>query len=322
MRKTSLTPRGALRAPLNELLGLAANVRLLRELVSDREYLTPGELANRTELTRAAVYRALDRLFNAGVVEYGRSGGQRCRFNVRHPLARALTQLFRSENQRFVEITNALRSAVEGLRPPPISAWIEGPVAAGREQFGDPVIVGLLDTPEHVDEHVDTLQENTVDLQREQDVTIEIRGRTRADLKSLPQNDREDLAYAIPLFGPPIEPFVAPEKYRQRKPPRVHQDVEDRALAYATAIAQRIKTEPELVERAREWLERRRSRAPKSELRELREWGQILRSMTPARLSRFLVDTSERAVRLRQTNPFIGALSQEERKEILEETTE
>jgi DNA-binding transcriptional ArsR family regulator len=310
--------RGALRAPLNEILGAEANVRLLRELVSERgRYLTPGELATRTDLTRAAVYRALDRLFNAGVVEYGATGGRRCRLHASHPLTRRLRQLFQSEAQRVIEVRNSLRSAVEKLSPPPISAWIEGPVATGHDQFGDPVVVGLLDTPANVDEHVEALQESTVDLQREQDVTIEVRGRTRADLGSLPPSDRADLAHAILLFGSPVEPFVAPEKYRQRNPPRSHRDLEYRSLVYASAIARRIRTEPELVDRARDWLRLRMERASESELRDLREWERILRATTPARLSRFLADTSERAVRLRQSNPFVGALSQQERQEIL-----
>jgi hypothetical protein len=98
--------------------------------------------------------------------------------------------------------------------------------------------------------------------------------------------------------------------------------LEDRALVYAEAIAQRLKTEPELIDRAKEWIEMRMESAAKSEQGDLREWHRILRSMTPPRLSRFLVDTSERAFRLRQTNPFVGALSQKERRALLKRTSE
>ena len=225
-------------------------------------------------------------------------------------------------NAEPVHLPVLLKEAVEKLSPPPIAAWIEGPVAFGNDQFGDPLVVGLLDTPKNVDGHVAVLQENTVELQRKQDVTIEIRGRTRADLKALPSNEREELTRAIILFGAPIGAFVAPEKYRLGEPPRTHRDLEDRALVYAEAIARRLKTEPELIDRAKEWIEMRMESAPKSERRDLREWHGVLRSMTPPRLSRFLVDTSERAFRLRQTNPFVGALSQAERRVLLKKRSE
>ena len=170
-----LPARGAFGAPLNQVLGAEANVRLLRELALDHgRYLTPGELAKRTGLTRAAVYRALERLFAAGVIEYDSSVAQRCRLQHASPVAGALRDLFRAEAQRVVAVMEALGTAVGELSPPPISAWIEGRAATGEDEYGDPIVVGLLDVPEHLDEHVEILQERTVELQRRQDVTIEV----------------------------------------------------------------------------------------------------------------------------------------------------
>ena len=54
------------------------------------------------------------------------------------------------------------------------------------------------------------------------------------------------------------------------------------------------------------------------EQKELIEWKRILQSMSIPRLKRFLVDDSERAIRLRQSSPFVGALSQDELEEIRE----
>jgi hypothetical protein len=54
-----------------------------------------------------------------------------------------------------------------------------------------------------------------------------------------------------------------------------------------------------------------------AEQRELREWDRVLQTMSLARLRRFLTDRGERATRLRQTLPFLDALSSAERKALL-----
>lgn len=55
------------------------------------------------------------------------------------------------------------------------------------------------------------------------------------------------------------------------------------------------------------------SRASPRERRELMEWIRILSTMSAARLQRFLVEDSERAIRLRQTLPALNFLSPFER---------
>jgi len=62
---------------------------------------------------------------------------------------------------------------------------------------------------------------------------------------------------------------------------------------------------------------RRLARATPPERRELREWDRVLETMSLAQLRRFLTDRSERATRLRQTLPFLDALSPAERKAVL-----
>src|SRR5262249_46541609 len=74
-----------------------------------------------------------------------------------------------------------------------------------------------------------------------------------------------------------------------------------------------------LLVRARSAAPRRRSPHSPGEQRELREWDRILRTMSTARLRRFLVDRGERATRLRQTLPFVGALTAAERERIAAE---
>lgn len=175
--------------------------------------------------------------------------------------------------------------------------------------------MGLLDSPQAVDEHAEALRDRLAALEREADVTIEVRARTQADLKALPDAEREALAGAIPLFGVPVKAFVAPDRLRRRAA-RTHGDLDAQGLAYASAIAERLPTEPELIGRALDWVRARLADASPGEVRELREWERILGSTTPARLRRFLLHPGERATRLRQSNPFLAVLTEGERAEL------
>lgn len=309
-----------LQLPLNAILGTDANIRLLRELcLRPGRFATPGELARRTGLSRAAVYRSLERMTEVGIIENDPSAGQtRCALRGAHPLADALTDLFQSEAERAAAMVAAVRSAAEGLSPPPISVWIAGAGVRGQDGAVEPIAVGLLDTPAAVAANAERLRERLAEVGREQDHEFQVRARTRADLDALTAADREELQDALLVFGAPVDVFVAPERYRQAKPPRTHEDLEARGLAFAAAIAPRLRREPALIERAREWVADRLAGAAESELSDLREWDRLLRSMSPARLSRFLVDSSERAVRLRQSNPFVDAIGVDERLDILQ----
>ena len=75
---------------------------------------------------------------------------------------------------------------------------------------------------------------------------------------------------------------------------------------------------PSLVERAQRNLERRLRDASPGEHKVLEEWAQILRTTSLPRLRRFLVEDSERATRLRQSLPFVEAVTPQEIDEQLE----
>jgi hypothetical protein len=61
--------------------------------------------------------------------------------------------------------------------------------------------------------------------------------------------------------------------------------------------------------------------ASPQERHELDEWAHSLRTASPGRLRRLLVDPGERATRLRQTLPFLGILSPEERRTVMDEAS-
>ncbi len=84
----------------------------------------------------------------------------------------------------------------------------------------------------------------------------------------------------------------------------------------ARAIAQRLRSDPGLVELARANIERwTKSCSPRGRAA-LREWLAVLDGPIDGVIA-LLCGEDERAVRLRQSNPFAGALTQKVRNEIL-----
>ncbi len=153
------------------------------------------------------------------------------------------------------------------------------------------------------------------------DVTIEIRGLTRADLVVMTEAQRQQMIDAMSLAGPAPSVFAEMSKRGQstdRIRAKRHSDLDARGLAFGSAIAAAIKEDPTLIERARAWIDTRAKKASAGERRELEEWQRLLRTTSPARLRRVLTDPGERATRLRQTLPFLDALSGAERDAVID----
>ena len=183
--------------------------------------------------------------------------------------------------------------------------------------------MGLLCGARDLETTVASFEDVIGDLELEQDVSIEIRGRTEADLLAGDNEELEALRHVLPLLGAPPHAILAPDSppdagSASPRRPFSHGDLDARARELAAAIAHRIHTDPSLVARARAHIAQRLPHASTGEQRDLREWDRILRAMSLPRLRRFLVDPGERATRLRQTFPFTGILSAEEREELLE----
>jgi hypothetical protein len=99
-----------------------------------------------------------------------------------------------------------------------------------------------------------------------------------------------------------------------------HAFLDEFALAYHRVVAERLRAEPEAVlERARQnlnrWVEGDAFGA--GEQASLEEWREILDDADVVRLIEIMTDTSDDGQRLRSSSPFVGALSPEERLEIL-----
>lgn len=310
----------ALRSPLNDILGTEANVRLLRVLSRTSLPMSATELARRAAITLSGVGRALGALERTGIIEFVGVGGRRpVRLRQEHPLATALEALFAAEALRVDSVFAGVRAAAEALVSAPRSVWVEGPAALGTDSPADPIVVGVLAGARELDATVEMLIAALTPVEVELDVTIEVRGRTVADLAALVGSERRSVESATLLFGAPPLAFVELESARgrgrrERTPkPVSHASMDERARASGAAIAAKLRHDPSLVERAQRYIARRLPRASHGERRELEEWDRILRTMSLPRLRRFLVEPSERAARLRQTLPFVGELTPVER---------
>lgn len=99
------------------------------------------------------------------------------------------------------------------------------------------------------------------------------------------------------------------------QPVRSHQWIDERSLALHAAVAAKLEARPELLDVARQNLERWLSMRPAAALR---EWQAILDRAPLPDVIELLRARSADAARLRQSSPFAGVLSQSERQSILD----
>ena len=97
-----------------------------------------------------------------------------------------------------------------------------------------------------------------------------------------------------------------------------HKLIDERSLAFGRAIARRVAKQPELIALAQANLWRWLTTCSAGARPALEEWQALLEGPIDAVIS-LLTESSERAVRLRQSNPFAGVLSPQERSAILQE---
>lgn len=96
---------------------------------------------------------------------------------------------------------------------------------------------------------------------------------------------------------------------------RSHAWIDRRSLALHEAVAAKIEARPELLDVARANLARWISHSPRGALL---EWQRLLDGMPLAQLLALLRADCETSARLRQSSPFAGLLTPDERRAILE----
>jgi len=100
---------------------------------------------------------------------------------------------------------------------------------------------------------------------------------------------------------------------------RSHEWIDERSLALDRQVAAKLQADPSLLGRARNTLERWLAQRPGAMPPVLREWQEILSSWPLERILQLLVSADENTRRLRQSSPFCGILSPEERLAIFKE---
>ena len=302
-----VSEQNPLRNPLNVLLGTEAHVRLLRVLANEADGpLTAPDAAGRSGLTIRGTRKALNRLVKSGiVVRVG--GGRKHQYELRRSdeLVKALLNLFQSEKDWYEDLLNSIKKGIEKIEPYPLSAWIQEYPA----EFGDPMIISILHETKRLTNYVQRLRKELHPVERDFDLTIEVSGYTKADLPDL-ETDKVTL-----LFG--YLPF--PDKHVQGMHAALgnHEEKDQRMLELSRRLAEAIEHDTSLVRRAKEHAQRMLNKDHGLANKDIEEWSDILESYSIRRLSRFLISTSERANRLRQSNPFFAVLNPDERNSLL-----
>ena len=123
---------------------------------------------------------------------------------------------------------------------------------------------------------------------------------------------------------------VAPSTKQKKKPLPVsqaarhfsdHIRIEERSIALHRAVAERIRGNPKLMEEAIINLQRYLKQSfsdSRKPISPLVEWQELLENQPLEEILDFMVSDSERARRLRQSSPFAGILTPQERWRIYE----
>ena len=302
-----VSEQNSLRNPLNELLGKEAHVRLLRVLANEGEGpLTASNAAKRAGLTLPGAHKAFKRLLQSGFIV--RVGGSRThQYELRRSgrLVKAVLKLFQSEKERYEALLSVIKDRIEKRVPYARAAWIQ----EFPDEFGDPLIIGILHETKHLANYIQRLQKQLYQVERNFDLTIELNGYTKADLPEL------EAGKVTSLYG--ILPFQDKNIRDMYTTPLTHEERDQRMLEISRQLAEAIEHDTSLVRRAKEHVQRMLKNDYGAATQDIEQWRDILESYSIRRLSRFLISTSERANRLRQSNPFFAVLRSGERRRLL-----
>lgn len=308
--------QSALRAPLNQMLGAGANVRLLRVLAFAGTPMGAGELSHRAQLGRTGVYPVLATLERVGIIEFVGAGPTRqVTLRNAHPLAAPIVALFRAEAQRIESLVAELRNTFAKVSKLVTSAWLMEHQDQIENSDPDMMTCYIVGDPRALPDIVDRVEDHLSRIERAFQVHIDVVPLSRSEVSSRVRADLLD--DVLLLAGVPPKALLEQAGQRVIRNLTMHGDHDTRSLLLAQAIAAKLRHDPSIVRRLRANILARMKKASEQERRELKEWSRIVSTMSPAKLQRFLVDGSERAVRLRQSLPAFGLLTAAEREAIL-----
>ncbi len=298
-----------LRYPLNELFGTRAHVRLLRVMANEVDGpITASDVAKRAGLTLPGAQKALGRLFRSGFITRV-GGGRKHQYEIHtsDKLMQIVLELFLGEKDRYEQLLTTIKKEVKNLTPHPHAAWIQ----AIPKEIGEPLILGLLHETRHLTNCVRQLREKLNHVETDFDLTIELEGYTKAD-NYFPQDDDVTILYGV------IPSTVHPTR-QSVKNPLTHTEKDRHLQLLSRKLAIAIEKDTSLLKRARDYINRLLKDDQGMAKRDLVEWRDILNQHSIQRLSKFLISNSERANRLRQSNPFFAILNTDERTQLIED---
>lgn len=293
------THQNPLRFPLNELLSTPANVRLLRLLADGvPEPIGVVDAAKRCGLSAAGARRALTKMAKTGFVERIGSGhAQQFALRDSDPLTDGIRALFKCERERHQALIVGLRNALIPLTEIQ-AAWIDLIASAANATLH----IGILSDTRSLAHLGEQVRQRINEIEREFDVTIEVRMLSRADLPDFALDEIQMLLG----FLDNNESGVA----------GTHAEKDQRALEFSLAIARLLNSDPTLIVRAVRHLDLVLNDEPGNAAHDLREWRNILSHYSKQRLRDFLASNTQRAERLRQSSPFFAVLTPQQREQV------
>ena len=304
-----VSKQDTLRYPLNELLGTRAHVRLLRVMANEVDGpLTASDVAKRAGLTVPGAQKALGRLFRSGFISRV-GGGRNHQYEIRcsDRLMQITLDLFQAEKDRYEQLVTAIKREIKNLTPHPYTAWIQ----ALPKEIGEPLTLGLLHETRHLTNCVRQLRTKLNQIENDFDLTIELEGYTKADISELKFGDFTALYGVMPSPDSPVRHRI--------KNPLTHREKDQRLHVLSSKLAKAIEQDTSLLRAAKEHIDRLLKEDQGTATRDLMEWRNILDMYSIQRLSRFFTSSSERANRLRQSNPFFAILDSDERAQLVDD---
>ncbi len=296
-----------LRYPLNEIFGTQAQVRVLRVMAVEVEGpLSASDIAKRTGLTMPGAQKSLGKLLRTGFISRV-GGGRKHQYEIRRSdrLMQIAIELFQSEKKRYERLLSAIKNEIKDLTPPPHAAWIQ---AVPRE-IDEPLVLGLLHETLYLTECAKYLRTGLDGVEKDFDLTIELEGYTKADIPDL------KLDGITILYG--VVPNKPTGSTRQRATKTMtHRQKDSQLKLMSRKLADIIQQDASIVRRAKDHIDRLLKEDQGSAAGDLIEWRNILDTYSIQRLIRFVTSSSERARRLRQSNPFFPILNSEERARV------
>ena len=303
-----VSEQNPLRYPLNELLGTQAHVRLLRVMANEvNGPLSVSDAAKRAGLTVPGAQKALGKLFRSGFVSRV-GGGRKHQYEIRYTerLVQVALELFQAEKDRYEQLLSTIKKEINNLKPHPRAAWIQ----EFPQEIGEPLTLGILHETRHLTNCIRKLRTQLNPVERVFDLTIEVEGYTKADILDLRFED------FTPLYG--VLPYPDSHIRQVMKNPSTQLERDRRLLELSRKLAEAIQQDTSLVRRAIEHIDRLLKEDQGTATIDIKEWRDILEMYSIQRLSRFLTSSSERANRLRQSNPFFAIMNSVEKTRLVD----